>query len=152
MPGHQRHARSKPKTAFGLKRPHHGQRMRHQRRLSIGRQRQFFLRAFPHQLAELLAQSIIHFLEDVAGSGKGIGQVAAHADSLAPLAGKDEGKGHDDRSITVKKGQAARMAARPRLVNRVSSSGYWRPSPPASNGRVPPKSSPPIPEGWTHQW
>ena len=43
-------------------------------------------------------QGFVHFLEHLARGGEGGGEVAAHADGLAALAGKDEGvDGHPSR-------------------------------------------------------
>src|SRR5690606_7456019 len=39
-------------------------------------------------------QRVVHFLEDLAGFGKGFGKVTAHADGLAALARKGKGDAH----------------------------------------------------------
>jgi hypothetical protein len=49
---------------------------------------------FLHQGEKLLAQGVVDFLEDFAGGGEGLGEVRAHADGLAALAGENEGDAH----------------------------------------------------------
>ncbi len=74
---------------------HHRQAHRHQRRLGVLGQGQLVARALAHQLEELLAQGVVDLLEHLAGGGEGVGQVGAHADGLAALAGKEEGEAHE---------------------------------------------------------
>ena len=71
-----------------LQRPKRGDRNRHQRRLGVGGQRQLVLGAVPDGVAQALAERLVHFLEDAAAFGKGVGELSAHTDGLATLSGE----------------------------------------------------------------
>ena len=73
-----------------------GDGRRHQRRLGVFGEAQGILGAFEHDFRERDAERIIDFLEDSAGRGIGLGKIVPHADSLAALSGKGEGRfGHE---------------------------------------------------------
>ena len=81
---------------LGLKHTHHGHGNGHQRGLGVLGQAQNVLGTFEHGGREALAQSFVDFLEDGAGHGILVGEILAHADGLAALAGKGEcSAGHD---------------------------------------------------------
>src|SRR5690606_4905832 len=60
------------------------------------------LRAFPHQLREVLAESVVHLVENLAGRAEHLRKLPAHADGLRPLSRKDEGPRHPRSLLTVK--------------------------------------------------
>ena len=64
------------------------------RRLGVLGQGQILDRAVPHQLAELLLQGVVDFLEHRASGREGDGELGAHADGLAALAGKEKSEAH----------------------------------------------------------
>ncbi len=79
---------------FRLERPHRRQAHRHQRRLGVLGEGEVLDRTFLHQPEQSLIQRVVDFLEHLAGGREGLGQLGAHADSLAALAGKGEGEAH----------------------------------------------------------
>ncbi|CUW87103.1 hypothetical protein AGR1B_Cc110055 [Agrobacterium fabacearum S56] len=74
--------------------PHDRHGHRHERRLGIGRQRQRFFRAIPHDVGKLLAERVINLLEHSPCFRIAIGEFLAHADGLASLTGKCECNTH----------------------------------------------------------
>jgi hypothetical protein len=73
-----------------------GEARRHECRLGVFGQRELALRAFEHESRELLLERLVHLLEDEAGGGEGGVELAAHADRLGTLSGKDERACHQD--------------------------------------------------------
>jgi hypothetical protein len=64
------------------------QRHRHQRRLGVRCQCQILFRTLPNEGRQFLPESLVDLLEHRLCLRKRLGQIAAHADSLAALAGK----------------------------------------------------------------
>ena len=89
MAGHEARGCGEVKPGV-FQRAQDGEADRHQRRLRILRQDQFFARPVEHQPGQALRQRIVHFLEDQPGDGRRPGQVPAHADGLGALPRKDE--------------------------------------------------------------
>ena len=58
--------------------------------LSIFRQSEFLLGSLEHETGEIHAQSLVHFLEHVSGSGKGVCEFPAHSYLLRTLSRKNE--------------------------------------------------------------
>ena len=77
--------------------------------LGILGERQVFLRAFPHQFGELLAQSLVDLLEDLTGGSESLGQFAAHADGLRSLPRKDESSATSTLPIIARPVQATAL-------------------------------------------
>jgi hypothetical protein len=94
MTGHEGGIARKIDAGFALEHTHRGQRHGHQRGLRILRQRQALRRALPHGCAEFFAERSIDRIEHRARHREGVGERLAHADGLAPLAGKHEGDRH----------------------------------------------------------
>ena len=69
-------------------------RRRHDRGLGVFGEDEIALRAFPHQLGQLLGQRVVDFLEDLARGRESIGERLAHADRLAALAGEKKCASH----------------------------------------------------------
>ena len=79
--------------------------MRHQRRLGVLGEGQFLAGALEHQLRQLLFQGLVHLLEHLARGSESGGEIAAHADGLAALAGEDEGVDRHGIAAPVQRGQ-----------------------------------------------
>ena len=75
-------------AAFLFEHAQHRDGIRHDRRLGVFRQGQLILGAFRHHLEKVLAQSVVDFLEDLAGHRAGRGEFGTHADFLASLSRK----------------------------------------------------------------
>ena len=67
----------------------------HQGGLGVRGQRQCLFRAFEHDGRQLLAERLVDLFEDRARFGKSVGEIAAHADGLATLTGKQECSCHE---------------------------------------------------------
>ena len=99
-------------AAFLLQHAQHRERVRHQRRLGVLGQDQLLARALEHQLRELLAEGVVHLLEQLARGGEGGGELAAHADRLASLAGEDEGVDWHWNCSPVRSGRGVTLRSR----------------------------------------
>jgi hypothetical protein len=102
--GGQRHAP-------GLQHADDGEADGHQRRLGVLGEAQDVLRPLEHGGREAFAQGLVDLLEDGARLRIGGGEVLAHADGLAALAGKREcSAGHggplSQRIVTIRAGFA----------------------------------------------
>ncbi len=62
------------------------------------------LRPLEHQPRQMLAQRFVDFLEGLARGGEGVGELAAHADGLRPLAGEDQRAAHGRGAIALRSG------------------------------------------------
>ena len=103
-------------TRLGLEHADRGEADRHQRRLGIARQRQLVLRPSKMIAESFSPERLVDLLENRARRGKRIGQRLAHADGLAPLAGKDERGRHEmsDRPSRKAGGHSHRAAGKSR--------------------------------------
>ena len=90
MAGHERRTALQNHAALVLQHPQHRHGDGHQRGLGVVGEGQFLRRALEHQLGQLLLQRLVNLAEDLAGGGERGGQVAAHPDGLAALAGENE--------------------------------------------------------------
>ncbi len=89
MPGHIGGDIADGLATLLLDHPHGGHTDRHQCRLGVFCQGQFFLRPLEHEATEALFQRVVHFLEHQPCRGKGIRKLTAHTDFLASLTGTD---------------------------------------------------------------
>ena len=80
---------------LGAQHAEHRQAMSHQGRLRVLSQHEVFRRPLEHQARKVLRQGVIDLLEDHPRLREGFRQIAAHADRLTSLPGKDECRFHD---------------------------------------------------------
>ena len=71
-----------------------GDRDRHERGLRVPGEREFALLTLEHEARKALAEGLVDLLKHRAGGRKRIVKVAAHADRLGALTGKDDGRRH----------------------------------------------------------
>jgi hypothetical protein len=88
-------------TGLRLQHAHGSERRSDQSRLGIFGQRQGFGRPLPHHRTELVAQRIVHFLEDASSNREGLRQSLAHADRLAALPRKHIRRQHAQTSLRI---------------------------------------------------
>ena len=106
MAGHEVRHFGQRLAAVPLDHPDRRKRDRHQRGLGILREGQIALGALEHQTRQALFQRIVQLFEHQTGGLEGLGQLTAHADLLAALAGKDEGAFRHRCSETNPDGEA----------------------------------------------
>jgi len=88
-PANSEDAFGQHEAALRFQRPHHGERMGHQRRLVWLAVRVSSSAGPSHiSLDSFCDKRVVHFLEDMPGGGEGFGEVAAHADGLTAWPGK----------------------------------------------------------------